>query len=101
MRAIRTLLAVLAPTAIYVGALLAVGLALATTLPQTAPMLRSLSAGVEAAPGNTTASPAPAAPATPAATSPNGNSLQNPVNSGGFGNTPTTNALTTPSPATT
>lgn len=78
MRAKRALIAALAATTLYLGGVLA-----------TAPIM----AVTEAASSGTTAQPAATPPAS-------GNSLQNPPGSGDFGNSPTTNALTTPPPAT-
>jgi len=76
MRAKRALIAALAATTLYLGGVLA-----------TAP----IAAVAIAAPAGT------AQPATNPSTT--GNTLQNPPGSGDFGNSPTTNTLTTPSPA--
>ena len=91
MRAKRALLAALATTTLYLVGILVAAPVSISIQPPAAPMARSLVAIAEAA---------PASPDTAATAAATGNSLQNPTESGGFGNSPTTNALTAPATTT-
>jgi hypothetical protein len=92
MRPNRAVLAALATTALYLVGTLIAGPVTITTQPQASPLAWPLGSVAAAAPASTGTAATPAA----GASSGSGNSLQNPTESGGFGNSATTNTLTTP-----